>query len=333
MPKRTNHDEGFFRVLDLLLTLRRDLESENQPAGRMQMSIDHLDTPMGSVPFIILTPCFGIVQIRAETERATFAQFGAKRPWPEERRRLLESLQGLVEAPIVCLAEAFVRIVLHDGECFLTLGTRGRPRWTNYNLFTPDVLDYLEAMSGIGGILVHFGDPFERSAGLPEPKEEREITRTAIYKRGVGEHVLAMVKRPRERLILMLAIYLHIDPDEINELNLAQVAQKFGRDHRFRVYLKKRLIRKKAVADALLDFRKRDRESFWDPKEPMFRTGKKTPSGRSMRMGSKAIEALIVRYAERALKEIPTESSAHEPAVIPPRPPIFWVSDIQYRRA
>jgi hypothetical protein len=260
-------------------------------------------------------------------------QFGAERPWPEERRPLLESLQGLVKAPIACLAEAFVRVVLHDGECVLTLGTRGRPGWTNYNLFTPDVFDYLESMSGVGGVLVHFGDPFERYAGPPEPKEEREITWMDIYGRGVGQPVLAMVKRPRERLILMLAIYLHMGPEEINKLNLAQVTQKLGRDYRSRVYLKKQLVRKKAVANALLDFRKRDRESFWDPKEPMFRTGKKTPSGRSMRMGTKAIEALIVRYAERALKAMPTESAAHEPAVVPLRLPMFWVSDIQYRRA
>jgi hypothetical protein len=61
MPKRTDHDEGFYRVLDLLLTLRRDLESENRPARRMQMSCEHLNTPMGSVPLIIQSPFFGIV--------------------------------------------------------------------------------------------------------------------------------------------------------------------------------------------------------------------------------------------------------------------------------
>lgn len=127
MPRRTDHDEGFYRVLDLLLALRRDIESENLPAQRMQMSCEHLDTPLGSIPLVVQTPFPGIVQVRAETERATFAHFGAERPWPEARRRLLESLQGLVDAPIVCLAEAFVRVVLHPDACVVTLGTRGRP--------------------------------------------------------------------------------------------------------------------------------------------------------------------------------------------------------------
>ena len=322
-------------MISLSVHLRTNLrDTLNQPARRMQMSCEHLDTPLGSVPLIIQTPFFEIVQVRAETERATFAHFGAERPWPDERRRLLESLQELVEAPIVCLAEAFVRVVLHDGECVVTLGTQGKPGWTNQNHFTPDVFDYLASMSGIGGLLVHFACPFDRYAEPPEPKDEdeRAITWAAIRRPGVGERALAMVKRPRERLILLLAAHLQMGPDEINKLNLAQVTQKLGRDYRYRVYLKKRLVRKKAVADALVNFRRRDRESFLGSKEPMFRTGKTTASGRSMRIGSKAIEALIVRYAERAWKAMPAESAAQEPPSPPPRPPMFWVSDVEYHR-
>ena len=79
--------------------------------------------------------------------------------------------------------------------------------------------------------------------------------------------------------------------------------------------------------------RKRDRESFWEPKDPMFRTGKRTASGRSKRMGARAIEASIVRYAERALKAMPAVPQTKEPPVLPTRPPMFWIADIQYQRA
>lgn len=317
-----------------MLALRRDIESENPPARRMQMSCDHLDTPLGSIPFIILTPFTGILQVRAETERATFAQFGAERRWPEERRRLHESLQGLVEAPIVYLAEAFVRVVLlQKGACVVTVGTRGKPGWSHESHFTPDVFDYLEALSGIGGCLVHIACPFDPDAERPAPKDERAISWVAIHRPGVGERALAMVKRPRERLILMLAIHLHMDPDEIDKLNLAQVAQKLGRDGRYRVYLKKRLVRKKAVADALLPFCQRDRKSFWDSKEPMFRTGKATASGGSMRMGARAIDALIMRYAERALTAMLPESAADAHPALPPRPPMFWIPHIECHRS
>ena len=59
---------------------------------------------------------------------------------------------------------------------------------------------------------------------------------------------------------------------------------------------------------------------------------KRTLSGRSRRMDTTVIEALIVRYAERALKAIPAESAAHEPAVFSPRSPMFWVSPVEYHR-
>ena len=74
-------------------------------------------------------------------------------------------------------------------------------------------------------------------------------------------------------------------------------------------------------------------ESFWDSGEPMFRTGKSTSSGRSRRMGANAIEASIVRYTERALKTMPAVSRAKEPPVLPARPPMLWIADIQYQRA
>ena len=81
---------------------------------------------------------------------------------------------------------------------------------------------------------------------------------------------------------------------------MKQVTQKLGRDYRLRVYLKKRLIRKKALADALLQFRQREREWLYDKQEPMFRTGKTSRSGRSRRMETRAIEDVIERYAKLA---------------------------------
>ena len=143
---------------------------------------------------------------------------------------------------------------------------------------------------------------------------------------------MTLVKRPRERLILLLAVHLRMSPAEINALNLSQVTQKLGRDVRLRVYLKKRLVRKKAVAEALLQYRKREREAYWDSKEPMFRTGKTTRSGRSRRLGAKAIEAVIERYAQRALKGMPVVETVQEPPTLPVRPPMLWVSDIEYHR-
>ena len=246
-----------------------------------------------------------------------------------------ESLQALVDSPIICLDKAFVRVAMHGNECLVTLGTQGKPGWTNQGSFESSAFDYLESMTGVGGLLVHFADPFERPFEPPEPENEREITWASIHEQGVGERVLAMIKRPRERLILLLAIHQHMSPAEINGLNLSQVTQKFGRDYRPRVYLKKRLVRKKAVADALLQYRKRDRESFWgDSREPMFRTGKTTRSGRSRRMGAKAVEATIERYARRALQEMPAPASPiiKEPPVPPARPPMLWVSNIEYHR-
>ena len=209
--------------------------------------------------------------------------------------------------------------------------TRARRSRYRYSLA---VFDHLESMAGIGGLLVNFASSFDRPFQSPEPEPEDEggITWWDIRRQGVGERALALVKRPRERLILLLAIHLHMSPAEINKLNLAQVTEKFGRDYRARVYLKKRLVRKKAVAEALLQYRKRDRESFWDSKDPMFRTGKRTPAGRSMRMGAKAIEALLVRYAERALKTMPAVPETKEPPTRPERPPMFWIANVAYHR-
>ena len=187
-------------------------------------------------------------------------------------------------------------------------------------------------MSEIGGFLVNFECPFDRHFEPPKPENERAITWAAIHKQGVGECALAMVKRPRERLILLLATHLRMAPAEINQLNLSQVTQKLGRDYRRRVYLKKRLVRKKVVADALLQFRKRERESFWDSREPMFRTGKTSPSGRSKRMGVKVIEATIERYAERALKAMSAVLTAKKSPALLARPPMLWISNIEYHR-
>ena len=79
---------------------------------------------------IVQTPFSGLVQPRAETERAAFVRFGAETPWPEQHRGLLAMLQALVDAPIVYLAEAFVRVVMHREECAVTVGTPGRPSYT-----------------------------------------------------------------------------------------------------------------------------------------------------------------------------------------------------------
>ena len=242
MPKRTERGNALFHGLDDLLALRRHLERENLPAQRMQMSCGHLETPLGAVPFIVQTPFPAMVQPRADTERAAFAQFGVEMPWPEERRGLLGSLQALVDAPIVCLAEAFVRVAMHPEACIVTVGTQGKPGWTNQNSFAPSLFDYLESMSGIGGLLVHFASPFDRHFESPEPEDERAITWADIHRQGMGECAPALAKRPRERLILLLAIHLHMSPVEINKLNLSQVTRKLGRDCRRRVYLKQRLV-------------------------------------------------------------------------------------------
>ncbi len=329
MGKRADNDNALF-LLDQVLAISRHLERENLPAQRMQMSCGHLEAPLGAVPLITQTPFPAIVQPRADTERAAFARFGAEQPWPDEQSGLLGSLQALVDAPIVCLAAAFLRVVLQRDECVVTLGTQDKPGWTNQNSFVPSVFEYLESMSGIGGVLVDFVCPFDRPLEPSEPKGEQPIGWADIHRQGVGERALAIAKRPRERLILLLAIHQRMRPAEINALNLSQVRQKFGRDGRPRVYLKKRLVRKKAVADALLQFRQRDRDACWDPREPMFRTGKTTRSGRSMRMGAKALEAVIARYAKRASKEMPAAPPNKEPIVAPVRPPMFWVSNMAY---
>ncbi|WP_200374923.1 hypothetical protein [Thiocystis violacea] len=323
-------------LLDDLLRVRHHLERENLPAARLRMICGNLDTPLGAVPFIVQTPFPALAQPRAEVERAAFARFGGERPWPDAHQALREVLQTCVDAPVIWLERAFVRVAQHPGECVLTLGTQGTPGWTNQNCFEPSLFDSLKSMSGIGGLLVHFSDPFERSAAAPEPECADTVAWTAIYRPGVGEAALALAKRPRERLILLLAVYLHMGPREINQLNLAQVTQSFGRDGQARVSLKQRLVRKKVLAEALLQYRRRDRDTFWGTKEPMFCGGPETPSGRSRRMGANAIEALILRYVERALKTLPSVQKDPEPPVPPAqpgRPPLFWVTDIQYQRA
>ena len=115
--------------------------------------------------------------------------------------------------------------------------------------------------SSLPSLLVNLACPFDRRFKPPDPENEREITWADIRRRGVGERALAVAKRPRERLILLLAIHLYMSPAKINKLNLAQVTQKLGRDDRRRVYLKQRLVRKKTVAEALIQFRRRERES------------------------------------------------------------------------
>ena len=333
MPKKTDAGNRLFQALDDMLALRRELERENLPARRMQIGCGHLEAPPGAVPLIVQTPVPGLVQTRAEVERAAFAQFGREAPWPDTSRALLDALQARVEAPIVHLAAAFVRVAMHRGACVVTVGTRGKPGWTNQDSLAPAAFGYLESLAGRGGCLVDVVDPFEREREPPAPETARAITWADIHGKGVAEHALTLVKRPRERLILLLASHLHMSPDAINTLNLAQVTQKFGRDGRPRVYLKRRLVRKKVVAEALLHFRRRDREAFLDAGEPLFRTGKRTPSGRSRRLGAKAIAAVIARYAERALKAMPPAPPAAEPPPRPPQPPLFWVSELLFHRS
>jgi hypothetical protein len=75
----------------------------------------------------------------------------------------------------------------------------------------------------IGGILVDFASPSDRRFVPPEPERERMISWAAIRRRDAGERALTMVKRARERLILLLTVHLSMSPTEINQLNLAQV--------------------------------------------------------------------------------------------------------------
>lgn len=225
-----------------------------------------------------------------------------------------------------------MRVVLQDGGCVVTVGTHGKPGWTNRNEFLPEVFGYLESLCKIGGCLVWFEDWFERPVAPAEPDTEKTISWMDIRRQTVGECALSMIKRPREPLILLLAVHLKLSPKEISGLNLSQVTRKFGRDYRYRVYLKKRLVRKKVVADALEQFRKRDQDDFPHPKEPMFRTGKTLRMGRSQRLGTKAVEAVILRYVERALKTLPAEPPVEKPAVVTEPPPVFWVTDIAFQR-
>lgn len=339
MPKqsRTSSDQSnapLFYLLDNALALKRQLESENLPALRMQMRFEPLETPLGTVPLIVQTPFPAVVRPYVDIERADFARFGTEKPWSEARRDLLALLQERVDAPVVCLSKAFMSAVLRHNKCVVTLGTRGRPGWTNRNSFSPSAFDTLESMSQTGGVLVDFVSPFDHRFDPSEPETGRKtVTWSDIRGKEVGECALSMAKRPRERLILLLAVHLYMSPAEISKLNLSQVTEKFGRDFRPRVYLKKRLVRKKDVADALTRYRSRDREASWGLKEPMFRTGKTAPSGRPVRMSAKVIEETIERYARRALKAMPATPAMEEPPTLPPRPPLFWVSYIECRRA
>ncbi len=212
-----------FDRLDHLLTVQRQLERENLPAPRMSMSCGDLETPLGAVPVLVQTPFPGIVQVRADTERAAFIRFGVETPWPEAQRDLLGSLQALVDVPIVCLVEAFVRVVRHCDECVVTVGTQGKPGWTNQNPFPLSAFEYLASMAGVGGCLVHFADPFERpfEALQPQPDNEQTLTWADIHRKGVGERALVLVKRARERLILRLAVHLRMSPAEINARNFS----------------------------------------------------------------------------------------------------------------
>lgn len=318
-------------LLDHLLTVTQQLERDNPPVQRMQMSCGDLETPRGTVPFIEQVPYPTLAHPSADRERGSFARFGVETPWPQAHRELLESLQGLVDGPVVYLAKAFVRVVLQSHGCVVIVGTHGKPGWTNQNEFVPEVFDYLTSLCEIGGCLVRFESRFDRLEPA-KPDTEPAISWMNIRRQAVGESALSMVKRPRERLILLLAIHLKLSPKEISGLNLRQVTQKFGWDYRCRVYLKKRLVRKKVVADALLQFRKRDQDAFPHPKEPMFRAGKTIRAGRSQRMGTKAVEAVILRYVERALKTLPEETTVEEPTVVVEPPAVFWVTDIELQR-
>lgn len=319
-------------LLDHLLTVTQQLERDNPPAQRMQMSCGDLETPRGTVPFIVQVPYPTLAHPSAERERGSFARFGAETPWPQAHRELLESLQGLVDGPVVYLSKTFVRVVRQSDRCMVTVGTHGKPGWTNQNEFMPEVFDYLASLCEIGGCLVRFESRFDRPVASTRPDTEQTISWMDIRRQAVGESALSLVKRPRERLILLLAVYLDMSPTEINGLNLSQVTRKFGRDGRYRVYLKKRLVRKKILADALLHFRKRDQDGIPHPKEPMFRTGKTIRLGRSQRMGTKAVEVVILRYAERALKTLPAETAVEEPAAVVEPPAVFWVTDIELQR-
>lgn len=336
MTGRRDPGDGLFYLLDNALAVSRQLEGENRAVPRMRMSCGHLETPLGAVPVIAQTPFPALVRPAADAERAAFARFGVEKPWPDEYGGLLEPLRAIAGAPIVFLSEAFVRIVLHPGrnDCAITVGTHGQPGWTNQNSFEPVVFEYLTSMSQTGGVLVDFAESFERRSGPPEPgpEKKREAHWADIRGKRVGERALALAKQPRDRLILLLAVRLCMTPAEIGQLNLSQVTAQFGRDGRRRTYLKKRIVRKKDIADALLQYRKRDRESSWDPKAPLFRGAKTAPSGRPARMGVKAIEECLLRHAGRAIKAMPAAPAAEEPLVLLPRPPLFWIADVAYCR-
>ncbi len=95
-------------LLDNALAIRRQLESENLLAQRMQMSFELLETPLGIAPLVAQTPFSAVVRPYVDTERADFARFGAENPWPEECRDLLVLLQERVDAPVVYLSTAFM---------------------------------------------------------------------------------------------------------------------------------------------------------------------------------------------------------------------------------
>ncbi|MFC1610389.1 hypothetical protein ACFL6C_05480 [Myxococcota bacterium] len=329
MGKRSKGEgDGLFQMLDYAIAVRRHLQRENVPAPRLKMTCGHLVTPLGKTPLITLTPFPAIVMPDVDAERSTFARFGKERPWAPAHRETLESLQGLVESPIVYLEQAYVEVGMRANECLVRVGTPGKPGWTNQNDLEMSTFEYLKSMSQVGGVLIDFAELFERRFE-PRPSEnERAITWMDIHISEVGRRALAMTKHPRDRLILLLAVHLHMSPTEISRLNLSQIRQKPGRDYRHRVYLKKRLVRRKTVADALVQFRKRDQDSCWQD-EPMFRTAGTTRMGRSKRMGAKAIEALITRYVERAKKEMPPEPPPEDVA-LPSRPALFWVSKVVF---
>jgi hypothetical protein len=319
-------------LLDHVLAVRRQLENGNLPAERLHMRCGDIETPLGLVPLIIQTPYPALVQLRAEVEQTTFARFGVEKSWPEDHRALLDALQALVGVPIVCLEKAFMRVTLHRGQCVVTLGTSGTPGWTNESRFDPSVFEHLKSVAKMGGVLVQFASAFDRFAEAEEPEDTEPSTSWVnIRERHVAKWALTLAKHPRDRLILLLAGDQWMDPDEINKLNLFQVRQKYGRDYKPRVYLKKRLVRKRRVAEALLYYRQRDREYLLDNDEPMFRTRKTTRTGRSMRMGAKAIETLIERWVKRAKKGMPTPKP-EQPSTPRERPPLFWVSTIEYSR-
>lgn len=336
ITRRRNQEDTLPRLLDQVLAFQDFTEATNLPTVRMDVSLGHLPGEHGPIPYIVLHTPIALVAPSVERERGTFARYaGEASPSPAQEALIADFSRLEPALPVIVTERAWVESRLQGGLCILTVGTEDAPGWSTMTALHGSYHHELKGLvEQAGGIIVGFADwrrisppvfivsrcsfteiataaaspmamrrngdfvwPSQKPPPKPAPPMKPDLG-TLRHTRGVADAAKALAKNKRDLLLILLAVDQQMSPVEIGKLNLDHVRIKNGR-----VYLKGKLIRRKAVYEPLTAYRKRDWE--WAlTGEPLFCQ----PKDPGKRLGAVAIRKILDDYTARAMRRLEREA-------------------------